>query len=602
MLNSHLPALAPTEPPWQEVCPVAGPYSVKYESNTPLMLRDGTITYVDVFRPDASGKFPALLQRTPYDKSAAMSTGSFDPLRTALEGYAVVIQDVRGRYTSDGEFYTFVNEIDDGHDSVEWVASQPWCTGKVGMFGGSYVGATQWLAAKSKPPSLTAIAPVVTASDYHEGWAWQGGAFELGFNFSWTMGSLTAANWANLKRRLLLPDEQLDRLIDSKDNLTQGFQHMPMQDLPDLKGNLAPYYYDWLAHPEYDDYWKRVSIEESHAEITIPAFNVGGWYDIFLGGTIRNFTRMQEMGATEEARRGQRLSIGPWVHGSLPAHTAGAYNFGTRAAAIAQDLHGATLRFYDHWLKGEDNGVADEQPVKIFVMGENVWRTEDEWPLSRAKETKYYLHSKGKANTLYGDGTLSTDSPGGETPDVYLYNPIDPVPTRGGGLCCDPSFMSNGAFDHSGIETRPDILVYSTPPMEQDTEVTGPVTLTLYASSSAKDTDFTAKLLDVEPGGSAQNLTDGIIRARYRTPRSGASLIEPGQVYEYKIDLWATSNLFKKGHRIRLEVSSSNFPRFDRNTNTGGTIGADSDFVSALQTVFHTLEYPSHATLPIVPR
>ena len=567
------------------------------------MLRDGTITYVDLFRPDASGQFPALLQRTPYDKAGPLSRSStIDPITAASRGYAVVIQDVRGRYTSDGEFYTFVNEIDDGYDSVEWVASQPWCTGKVGMVGASYVGATQWLAAKSRPPSLAAIAPVVTGSDYHEGWAWQAGAFQLGFNLSWAIGALTTANWNNLSRRLLLPADRLERVIDGKDRLTTLFKFLPLQDLPDLQGSLAPYYYDWLAHPDYDEYWRRVSIEESHSAITVPAFNIGGWYDVFLGGTIRNFVGMRESGATDEARAGQKLLIGPWVHGAAPTSVSGEYGFGTRSAAMAMDLQGEVLRYYDHWLKGEDNGVSDERPVRIFVMGDNIWRDEDEWPLSRATNVRYYLHSRGRANTLNGDGWLSPETPGGEPPDVYVYNPIDPVPTNGGGLCCDQAFAAPGAYDQRPTETRPDVLVYTTAPLQQDVEVTGPITVTLYASSSCRDTDFTAKLLDVEPTGYARNLTDSIIRARYRQPRQPANLIQPGQVYQYTIDLWATSNVFKRDHRIQLDVSSSNFPRFDRNANTGEPIGSDAGLVSAMQTVLHTSEYPSHVTLPIVPR
>ena len=442
----------------------------------------------------------------------------------------------------------------------------------------------------------------MTASNYQEGWAWQGGAFELGFNLSWTVGALTAANWGNLSRRLPLTDEGLESIIRAKDDLNTGFAHLPMKDVPDLQGGLAPYYYDWMAHPEYDDYWKAVSIEESHAEIEVPAFNFGGWYDIFLGGTIRNYVRMSKLGATEDARRGQKLVIGPWIHGGSPASVSGDYNFGTRAAALALDLQGQILSHYDYWLKGEDNGFVDQPPVRIFVMGENVWRYEDGWPLERAVDTKYYLRSGGKANTLNGDGALSLDSPNSEPPDVFAYNPLDPAPTRGGQLCCDPAFMASGAYDQRPVEARPDVLVYSTPPLERDTEVTGPVRVTLYASSSAKDTDFTGKLVDVYPDGYARNLTDGIIRARYRKPRSAASLIQPGQVYEYDIDLWATSNLFKKGHQIRVEISSSNFPRFDRNTNTGEPIGTDGDFVSALQTVHHTAEYPSHITLPVVPR
>lgn len=580
------------------------PYSVTFDYNVPIMMRDGVTTYADVFRPRMRGRVPALLQRTPYDKSAPNNrTGTLDAIRAASHGYAVIIQDVRGRYTSEGDFYTFVNEINDGEDSIDWVTRQNWSDGQVGMFGVSYVGATQWLAAKSGAPALKGIAPGVTASDYHEGWAWQGGAFELGFNLSWAVGALTAANWANLSQRLRLHDEDAETLIAAKDDLDHWFRYMPMKDMPHLKNDLARYYYDWLDHPEYDDYWRRVSIEESHADIAIPAFNFGGWYDIFLGGTIRNYARMREMGATQAARDGQRLTIGPWVHGGAPPSVSGEYNFGTRAAGAAIDLMGEMLRFYDHILLGEDNGFDSDKPVRLFVMGENVWRREDEWPLSRAETADYYLHSGGRANSLNGDGALSREAPpADEPPDVYLYNPLNPVPTVGGGLCCDPAFMASGAYDQRWVEGRDDVLVYSTPPLDEDTEVTGPVSVTLYASTNAPDTDFTAKLVDVEPSGYARNLTDGIIRARYRNGRGPASFIQPGRVYEYKIDLWATSNLFKKGHRIRVEISSSNFPRFDRNANTGDEIGSDAAFVPALQTVHHTAEYPSRVELPIVGR
>ena len=316
-------------------------YSVKFEPDLPVMLRDGVITYADVYRPDAQGKFPTLLQRTPYNKTQPLSrTGSMDAVRAAMRGYAVVVQDVRGRYSSDGEFYTFVNEINDGYDSVEWAASQEWSSGRIGMYGASYVGATQWLAAKSKPPSLAAIAPTVTASDYHEGWTWQGGAFELGFNLSWAVGQLTSANWEHLSKRLRLPTQRFDELIAAKDNLSTRFRHLPTGDIPDLAGGLAPYYYDWLAHSEYDDYWKRICIEESHHEITVPSINLGGWYDIFLGGTIRNYLGMREAGATETARKGQRLVIGPWIHGGSPTNISGEYNFGTMSASGAIDLMG----------------------------------------------------------------------------------------------------------------------------------------------------------------------------------------------------------------------------------------------------------------------
>jgi putative CocE/NonD family hydrolase len=587
---------------------MADSYSVKFESALPIKMRDGITTYADVFRPDAPGKFPVLLQRTPYDRTGPMSRyAMIDAVRAAINGYAFVIEDVRGRYASEGEFHTFVNEIDDGYDSVEWAGSQSWSDGKVGMVGASYVGATQWLAASSAPPSLAGIAPGVTASDYHEGWTYQGGAFELGFNLGWTLAALAAANYENLSRRHNLSSEGLTKLLGSVDNMMGALSYLPLKEWPDLKGGLADYYYAWLDHPEYDDYWKKVSIEEHHPQIKVPALNYGGWYDIFLGGTLQNFMRMGKMGATETARKGQRLLIGPWVHGGVgvvfPGSLVGREFFSVDSYSVSIDLQGRVLRFYDHFLKGMDNGVGQEKPVMIYVMGDNVWREEDEWPLARAQNTPYYLHSQGKANTLNGDGVLSPDKPGGDPPDVFLYNPIDPVPTNGGGLCCFDAFVAPGAYNQSALETRADVLVYSTPPLDRDVEVTGPVSVKLFAASDARDTDFTAKLVDVSADGSnARNLTDGIIRARYRKSKGPAQLLEPGQVYEYDIDLWATSNVFKKGHRIRVEISSSNFPRFDRNTNTGNIIADDATFKTATQTILHDTQHPSHIMLPIVPR
>ena len=574
--------------------------SILFDQNLEVTMRDGTKTYADVFRPAVDGKYPVLMTRTPYDKSSAASrSGALDAINAASQGYAVVIQDVRGRYSSEGEFYTFVNETDDGADSIEWAAEQSWSSGKVGMYGASYVGATQWLAAKSETPSLTAIVPTVTASDYHEGWAWQGGAFELGFNLSWSVGSLAHGNWNNLSRQLKLENSMLEKLISSKDNLNPEFQHLPLSEMQALKNGLAPYYYDWLSHPEYDQYWQALSIQDSHDKIQIPALNIGGWHDIFQGGTIKNFTGMKKNGANTSARDGQRLLIGPWVHGNTGT-LAGSYNYGTMSSRDKENIHGRTLSFFDKWLKGDTTKEPIEKSVRIFVMGINEWRDEDEWPLNRAIDTKFYLHSSGGANSLRGDGSLSQVTPDNEPPDSYHYNPQFPVPTSGGGLCCDDVFMQNGVFDQRPIEERSDVLVYSTPPLEKPIEVTGPISVSLFASTTAKDTDFTAKLVDVDTKGFARNLTDGIIRARFRQPRQPASFVKPGEIIEYSIDLWSTSNVFLKGHQIRLEISSSNFPRFDRNLNTGGEIGSELEFVSALQTVHHSSELRSHVTLPIV--
>ena len=576
--------------------------SLKIETNIAVAMRDGVTLYADIYRPEGDGPFPTILQRTPYDKTTALTNTMLDPIRSAKAGFAVVIQDTRGRHASEGEFYAFVDDIDDGYDTVEWAAAQPWSNGKVGMYGASYVGATQWLAATSRPPHLVAIAPTVTASNYHDGWTYQGGAFELGFNMSWTLLQLTLANFKNVSGVQGVPRERRGEMIKLIDNMTEGFEHLPTKDFPGLDSGLAKYYYDWLAHPNFDDYWKKLCIEDHHSEIDVPAMHFGGWYDIFLGGTIRNYLGMKESGATETARSGQKLIIGPWAHGARGSTMAGRHYFGIMADPAATDIDGMHLRWFDHWLNNQKNGITDEPPVRIFVMGDDQWREEQEWPLARAVETKYYLHSSGKANSKNGDGTLGTDIPQSEAPDVFLYNPADPVPTTGGALCCNPYYAANGAYDQNEVEERQDVLVYSTPPLERDTEVTGPVTVTLWASTSATDTDFTAKLVDVCENGCARNLTDGIIRARYRDSMSNPTLLEPGRPYCYDIDLWATSNVFKAGHRIRLEISSSNFPRFDRNTNTGNIIAEDTDLRPALQTIFHDGQQASYISLAIVPR
>lgn len=576
--------------------------SLKIESNIAVPMRDGITLYADVYRPDGDGPFATILQRTPYDKSTALTSTMLDPVKAAQAGFAVVIQDTRGRHTSEGEFYAFRDDIKDGYDTVEWAAAQPWSNGKVGMYGASYVGATQWLAATSRPPHLVTIVPNVTASNYHNGWTYQGGAFELGFNISWTLLQLTLANYKNLVTAQNVPWERRADLVEAVDEMTQGFNHLPTNNYPHLDSGLAKYYYDWLAHPDYDDYWKELCIEDRHSEIDVPALHIGGWYDIFLGGTLRNFMGMQKSGANETARKGQKLIIGPWQHGSRGSSMAGRHYFGVLADAMAINLDGTHLRWFNHWLNDEQNGIMDDAPVRIFVMGDDVWRDEQEWPLARAVETKYYLHSGGKANSKHGDGSLNTIAPDGEVPDVFLYNPADPVPTTGGALCCNPYFAANGAFDQNEVEERSDVLVYSTLPLDRDVEVTGPVTVTLWAATSETDTDFTAKLVDVCEDGCARNLTDGIIRARYRESMSNPSLLEPGRAYCYEIDLWATSNVFNAGHCIRLEISSSNFPRFDRNTNTGNIIAEDTELRPALQTVFHNSQQASYISLHLVPR
>lgn len=563
----------------------ADQYEVVIERGVEASMRDGVVLRADIYRPKAEGKFPVLLERTPYNKE-----GDGFGLRGAAHGYVVIIQDVRGRYSSDGEWYPFQNESNDGYDSVEWAAQLPYSNGKVGMFGGSYVGATQMLAAIAHPPHLAGICPEVTASNYHENWTYQGGAFEQWFNESWTSG---------------LAQDTLNRKVQHSTNAMNGIWKLPLSEYPlfgpaasaqDSTNFLAPYFLDWLAHPNYDEYWKKWSIEEHFTDIKVPSLTIAAWYDIFLGGSLRNYIGMKAHAGTEAAQRGQRLLVMIGGHAGS-GRKIGDVDFGEAANIAADDL---ILPWYDHLFKDVQNEFAGAKAVKIFVMGANQWRSEDDWPVSRAVTTKYFLHSSGKANSLRGDGTLSTTVPRSETTDQYVYDPANPAPTAGGPLCCDAQHLPPGPRDQRPVEGRNDVLVYSTAPLTSDLEVTGPVSLDLYAKSSAVDTDFTAKLVDVWPNGFAQNLTEGIIRARYRESREEPQVINPGQIYKLKVDLWATSNVFRKGHILRLEVSSSNFPRFDRNLNTGLDGRVTQQPLAATNTIYHDDQHPSVLFLPIV--
>jgi putative CocE/NonD family hydrolase len=558
------------------------------ERNQVMKTRDGVTLKADIYRPAGEGSFPVLLQRTPYDKRNAEDFA----LLAIAHGFMVVVQDVRGRYTSEGEWYPFKHEIDDGYDTIEWAATLPHSNGKIGMFGGSYVGATQMLAAIGHPPHLAGICPVVTASNYHANWTYQGGAFEQWFNESWTSG---------------LAQDTLGRTIHESTNAVTGSTVLPLKQYPLYNTHLdpgasteklAPYFLDWLAHPDYDAYWKQWSIEENYANIQVPALTIAAWYDIFQGGSLRNYLGLKAHAGNEAARSGQRLLITIGGHAG-GGQKIGEVDFGTEANEFNENE--ITVEWYDYLFQGKQNIFA-KTPVRIFVMGENKWRNEDVWPLQRAKETRYFLQSTGKANSAAGDGVLSTSVTHNSGTDTFVYDPANPVPTVGGPLCCDPLHLPAGPRDQKDVEARPDVLVYSSPPLDADVEVTGPVTLDLFAKSSAVDTDFTAKLVDVWPNGFAQNLTEGIIRARYRQSMTTPAPIEPGKVYEYQIDVWSTSNVFLKGHRIRLEVSSSNFPRFDRNLNTGKSGADDSTFAKATNTVLHDSEHPSALILPIVPR
>jgi len=572
-------------------------YQVTVQTGVRAKMRDGVQLVADVYRPKAAGKFPVLLTRTPYNRRD-FNTGMY----LASRGYVAILQDTRGRFDSEGEFYPFKHEIDDGYDTVEWAAALEYSNGDVGMFGGSYVGATQMLASVSKPRGLKAIFPYVTASEYYDGWTYQGGALMQWFASSWTSG---------------LAEDTLRKMVNSRQRPKDWVQQLPVEDYRLIAAptaqEVAPYYRDWVEHERDDEYWRKWKISDHYREMNVKALHAGGWHDIFLKGSIKNFVEMRKSAATQEARDGQRLLLGPWAHAATsPEGKIGDVVFGKQAVL---DMNATIVKWADFALKGVKNEFAGDTPVRIFVMGDNVWRDEKEFPLARTQYTKYYFHSNRGANSAAGDGELSIKSPGKEAgkekADTYEYDPQNPTPTIGGRLCCGVAIQP-GPFDQRPNESRQDVLVFSTPPLERDTEVTGYITAELYASTSAPDTDFTAMIVDVDPSGGAKGaegtagyarfLTDGVVRARYRNSTQRAEPIEPGKVYKYTIDMWATSNVFKAGHKIRVYISSSNFPRFNRNLNTGEpTLGA-SKMIKANQTIYHDSDHPSSITLPIIPR
>lgn len=570
--------------------------NILIERNIMVPMRDGVRLATDIYRLEREARTPVLIARTPYNKDQMVSgTDVFDILRAVQAGYTVVTQDVRGRYASEGSFNPHIQETADGVDAFAWAAVQPWSNGAIGTFGGSYLGATQLLPAREGPPALRAMAPSITFSDMYDGCSYQGGAKVL-HDLRWVVANIVPAE---IERRIARGEKPLstETPLDVDTALTQ----LPLATHPLIR-EYASFYLDWLGHSTADDYWALSSPQAGYEHIKAPALNISGWYDIFLGSTCRNYLGMKQRGGSDVARQKQRLILGPWSHmnfsGSFPER-----EFGWGGSSTAIDLPGIHLRWFDRWMKDVDNGIDHESPVMIFVMGIDKWRSESDWPLPDTQYRPYYLHSRGKANTLDGDGTLLPDPPGDEPPDVYLYNPMRPVTTIGGQVIL-PGANAIGPRDQREVELRDDVLVYSTPMLDKAVEVTGPIELRLFVSSSARDTDFTGKLVDVYPDGRAMILTEGILRARYRNSLATPELLEPDATYEISVDLWATANVFLPGHRIRLEVSSSNFPRFDRNSNTGGVIASEpaSEYRPAVNRIFHDTAHPSQLILPIIER
>jgi putative CocE/NonD family hydrolase len=579
---------------------------VLIDQDVPMKTRDGITLRADVYRPERPGRFPVLLARLPYDKNLRRRPGDIDVF--VDHGYVVIFQDTRGRFASDGdEYYPLVWEAQDGHDAVEWAAQLPHADGHVGTMGQSYLGATQYLLAPTRPPHLRAAFPVSAAADFHQCWVYHsGGAFELGWQIPYAILMARDTITRRGLEKTLLPT--LERALGPPSTpwapplSSEAYRRLPLTAWADLLEPVAPYVGDYLRQPEDGPPWWKINVARQHADVDVPMYHVTSWYDIFLRGGIMNFLGLRENARTEKSRAAQKLLIGPWAHlfpYTNPTST-GTGDIDHGPAALL-NLHDLQRRWFDHWLKGIDTGILDEPPVKIFVMGENRWRDEHDWPLARTRYTPYYLHGRGAAkaaNTDRGHGGLSPHPPGEERPDHFVYDPADPVPTAGGNTLIIPM----GVQDQRPVESRPDVLVYTGEPLGEALEITGPLVVTLYAASTAPDTDFTAKLVDVHPDGRAWNLADGIVRARYRESPERPLLLRPGEVTAFTIDLWATSHLFLPGHRIRLDISSSNFPRFDRNLNTGEDQATGTRWQPARQTVFHDARAPSHIRLPIIPR
>ncbi|RJP23287.1 MAG: CocE/NonD family hydrolase [Candidatus Abyssobacteria bacterium SURF_5] len=552
---------------------------IEVEKNVPIPMRDGVRLSANIYRPKgpkAESKFPVILTRLPYGKDEYYcwmpAIGKF----WAKKGYVFVAQDVRGKFCSEGEFDPLINEADDGYDTLDWIAAQPWCDGNIGMEGESYYGYTTWAGAVTGHPNLKCVSPMNTAMDFHD-LMFQNGALTLqtlGLYPIWLQGKA----YQNFFR--------LDRM------------HLPLITMDDAAGIPTPRYDTILRHPLRDEVTESYNLRTRRERVEIPILVVAGWYDVFLKAAIDDWLMQRQKNMETGAKEKQWILIAPIDHEWTPTLTnrIGRLDIGDKCANTTWEVRQA---FYDKYLKGIDNGFEKTSPVHIFVIGDNDWRDENEWPLARTQCTDYYLHSAGSANTLDGDGMLNPDAPLDEPFDTYVYDPQDPVKIH---YDIDLWALAAEMKDRRAAEEREDVLVYTSAPLENEMEITGPISVTLYAASSAVDTDFTAALVDVFPDGYLHLIQEGIQRASVRESATAPTPLEPEKIYEYKIDLWATSYVLKAGHKIRVEISSSNFDRFDRNLNTGAEFAMSSETERATQRIYHSQEHPSHITLPVIPR
>jgi putative CocE/NonD family hydrolase len=561
---------------------------VVLECDRPVPMSDGTILRADIYRPERPGRYPVLLQRTPYNKATAQTGVYQHPAWYARQGYIVVIQDTRGRFASGGSFEPYRDEARDGADTIGWAAQVDGSTGKVGTFGFSYAGANQLLAAQRKPAGLVCASVGCAGTDFFDGWTYRGGALQLAFILSWSLQALAGPD--ALKRG--------DRAAALKIRAIASDMHAAYErPLAEWigSGDLPDFFAKWITGDTHNAYWKSLSADASLCDIEIPCLHMGGWYDIFLSSTLKTYEALNGFAADDPARA-QFLTVGPWQH--VPwSRLNGSMDYGADGDNCADELQ---IAWFDHWLKDKPLG-RETAAVRYFLIGADKWDSDTAWPPSDVRLQELYLRSSGSASRKLTDGRLSPNLPEDEPPDIFLYDPGEPVPSVGGASCCRPDIAPIGAFDQRKVESRTDVLVYTTALLQNDCDVVGPVELILYAATDVPDTDWTAKLVDVHPDGRAINVCDGIIRARYRNSLEEPTLLEVGKVYEYRISIGATATRFRAGHAIRLEISSSNFPNYDVNLNRGSSSHLVDllDATVATQVVLHNLAYPSHLKLMV---
>ncbi len=538
-------------------------------------MRDGTKLSTDLYLPKGKGPFPVLLGRTPY--------GNHDPLRIAgkvwmaQRGMAFAFQDCRGRHDSEGEWEPFRSERRDGFDTLTWLAKQKFCSGNIGMMGGSYEGYCTWIVAPEAHPALKAIAPLVPLPDPVINVPYQNGAF------FWNM-----LVWG------LMVFGKTNQTVGNI-NWTRYYRYLPLRKMDEAIGMKSRAWRNWMDHPTFDAWWKEVCYMHEWAKVNIPVLHICGWYDDDGISTYKNFPGMRANGKTPQARDSQRLIVGAWPHKVNMSSKVGEIDFGPQAVI---NLNAIILKFFARHLAGEAHDKKPEPRCRLFLMGENQWRGFSDWPIPKAVTTKFYLHSKGNANSLLGDGMLSTDKPTStEEPDCYTYDPKDPAP-----YVTDPVSLQLGeACDQQAIERRMDVLVYSTAPLKDDIIVCGRVFAELFISTDVKGTDFTAKLVDVWPNGKAIQICDGVQRAEFRNSLAKAEWLKQNEIYKVAVDVWATGIRFLKGHKIRLEISSSAVPKFTPHLNTDTDQADETEPVIAHQTVHHTGDYPSALIVDVIP-